>query len=73
MHLKLLGSLTGPVQAPLSTNNKLDAAVDLLHLLEEVGLTAGAVDADGLFYLEVDEIRIATATLFNLFKSATGS
>ncbi|KAE8968640.1 hypothetical protein PF011_g27105 [Phytophthora fragariae] len=72
MHLKLLGSLTGPVQAPLSTKNKLVAAVDLLRLLKEAGLTAGAFDADDLFHLEVDEIRVATAALFNLLKPMVG-
>ncbi|KAE8908245.1 hypothetical protein PF005_g21988 [Phytophthora fragariae] len=64
MHLKLLGSLTGPVQAPLSTKNTLDAAMDLPRLLKEAGITAGAFDADDLFHLEVDEIRVATAALF---------
>ncbi|KAE9084753.1 hypothetical protein PF005_g25913 [Phytophthora fragariae] len=68
MHLKLLGSLTGPVQAPRSTKNKLDAAMDLLRLLKEAGITAGAFYADDLFHLEVDEIRVATAALFNLLK-----
>ncbi|KAE8975280.1 hypothetical protein PF011_g24548 [Phytophthora fragariae] len=72
MHLKLLGSLTGPVQAPLSTKNKLDAAMDLLRLLKEAGLTAGAFDADDLFHLEVDEIRVATAALFTLLKPMVG-
>ncbi|KAE8892531.1 hypothetical protein PF003_g23166 [Phytophthora fragariae] len=72
MHLKLLGSLTGPVQAPLSTKNKLVAAMDLLRLLKEAGLTAGAFDADDLFHLEVDEIRVATAALFNLLKPMVG-
>ncbi|KAE9282870.1 hypothetical protein PR003_g27290, partial [Phytophthora rubi] len=72
MHLKLLGSLAGPVQAPLSTKNKLDAAMDLLRLLKEAGITAGAFDADDLFHLEVDEIRIATAALFNLLKPMVG-
>ncbi|KAE8988834.1 hypothetical protein PR002_g21633 [Phytophthora rubi] len=72
MHLKLLGSPTGPVQAPLSTKNKLDAAMDLLRLLKEAGLTAGAFDADDLFHLEVDEIRVATAALFNLLKPMVG-
>ncbi|KAE8991307.1 hypothetical protein PR002_g20894 [Phytophthora rubi] len=72
MHLKLLGSLTGPVQAPLATKNKLDAAMDLLRLLKEAGITAGAFDADDLFHLEVDEIRVATAALFNLLKLMVG-
>ncbi|KAE8908537.1 hypothetical protein PF005_g10715 [Phytophthora fragariae] len=72
MHLKLLGFLTGPVQAPLSTKNKLDAAMDLLRLLKEAGITAGAFDADDLFHLEVDEIRVATAALFNLLKPMVG-
>ncbi|KAE8969963.1 hypothetical protein PR001_g27056 [Phytophthora rubi] len=72
MHLKLLRSLTGPVQAPRSTNNKLDAAMDLLRLLKEAGITAGAFDADDLFHLEVDEIRVATAALFNLLKPMVG-
>ncbi|KAE8888343.1 hypothetical protein PF003_g27570 [Phytophthora fragariae] len=72
VHLKLLGSLTGPVQASLSTKNKLDAAMDLLRLLKEAGITAGAFDADDLFHLEVDEIRIVTAALFNLLKPMVG-
>ncbi|KAE9307875.1 hypothetical protein PF008_g21128 [Phytophthora fragariae] len=72
MHLKVVGSLTEPVQAPLSTKNKLDAAMDMLRLLKEAGITAGAFDADDLFHLEVDEIRIATAALFNLLKPMVG-
>jgi hypothetical protein len=74
MQLELIGSLTGPVQAPSSTTNKLDAAMDLLRLLEEVGFTAGAFDADDLFRLELDAIRITAAALFNLLKPlASGS
>ncbi|KAE9294835.1 hypothetical protein PR003_g24161 [Phytophthora rubi] len=68
MQLKLLGSLSGPVQAPSSTANKLDAAIELLHLLEEAGFTTGAFDADDLFHLAIDEIRISAESLFNLLK-----
>ncbi|KAE8953050.1 hypothetical protein PR002_g32503 [Phytophthora rubi] len=46
--------------------------MDLLRLLKEAGITAGAFDADDLFHLEVDEIRVATAALFNLLKPMVG-
>jgi hypothetical protein len=72
MQLELIGSLTGPVQAPLSTTNKLDAVMDLLRLLEEAGFTAGAFDADDLFRLELDAIQITAAALFDLLKPLVG-
>ncbi|KAE8886923.1 hypothetical protein PF003_g28902 [Phytophthora fragariae] len=46
--------------------------MDLLRLLKEAGLTAGAFDADDLFHLEVDEIRVATSALFNMLKPMVG-
>jgi len=70
--LELIGSITGPVQAPSSTTNKIDAAMDLLRLLEEAGFIAGAFDADDLFRLELDAIRITAAALFNLLKPLVG-
>ncbi|KAE9277776.1 hypothetical protein PF008_g28775 [Phytophthora fragariae] len=72
MELKLLGSLTGPVQAPSSTANKLDAAMELLRLLEKAGFIAGAFDVGDLFYFAVDEIRISTESLLNLLKPLVG-
>ncbi|KAE8983061.1 hypothetical protein PR001_g23200 [Phytophthora rubi] len=72
MELKLLGSLTGPVQAPSSTANKLDAAMELLRLLEKAGFTAGAFDVGDLFYFAIDEIRISTESLLNLLKPLVG-
>ncbi|KAE8874841.1 hypothetical protein PF003_g41029 [Phytophthora fragariae] len=72
MELKLLGSLTGPVQAPSSTANKLDAAMELLRLLEKLGFIAGAFDVGDLFYFAVDEIRISTESLLNLLKPLVG-
>jgi hypothetical protein len=72
MQLELIGSITGPVQAPSSTTNKLDAAMDLLRLLEDAGFTAGVFDAEDLFHLELDAIRISAAALFNLLKPLVG-
>jgi hypothetical protein len=72
MQLELIGSLHGPVQPPSSTTNKLDAAMDLLRLLEEAGFTAGAFDADDLFRLEFDANQITAAALFNLSKPLVG-
>ncbi|KAE9275578.1 hypothetical protein PF001_g26516 [Phytophthora fragariae] len=72
MQLNLPGSLTGPVQTPSSTANKLYAVMELLCMLEEAGVTAGAFDADDLFNLAIDEIRISTESLFNLLKPLVG-
>ncbi|KAE9268451.1 hypothetical protein PF008_g31118 [Phytophthora fragariae] len=72
MQLKLLGSLTGQVQAPSSIANKLDAVMELLRLLEEAGFTARAFAADDLFHLAIDEIMISTESLINLLKPLVG-
>jgi hypothetical protein len=55
---------SAPVRGHSTTN--------LLRLLEEAGFTAGAFDADDLFRLELDAIRITAAALFNLLKPLVG-
>ncbi|KAF1787351.1 hypothetical protein GQ600_23970 [Phytophthora cactorum] len=56
----------------MSTSNKIDAVMDLLRLLKEAGLAAGAFGADGLFGLEFDDVQITAASLFDRLKPCVG-
>ncbi|EGZ16540.1 hypothetical protein PHYSODRAFT_330603 [Phytophthora sojae] len=65
---KLLGDLAGPVSQPTSGPDKLAAVQTLLRLFKEVGIIAGALDAQSLFDLKLSEIQNSTQTLFQLLK-----
>ncbi|KAG3076423.1 hypothetical protein PI124_g22096 [Phytophthora idaei] len=57
-----------PVRAPMQTSNKLTAVKDLLRLLTDAGIVAGAFDAEDLFELDLDLIQSMTRDLFNKIK-----
>ena len=45
---KLIGSLQGPVTAPIETTNQLEAIRHVMKLLQEAGFIAGEFDAQKL-------------------------
>ncbi|KAE9329877.1 hypothetical protein PR003_g15456, partial [Phytophthora rubi] len=49
MQLKIVGTLQGPVTAPVVTTDKLDAIKMLMHLLKEAGIVQGAFEVNALF------------------------
>ncbi|RAW37228.1 hypothetical protein PC110_g6488 [Phytophthora cactorum] len=61
-----------PVRAPMQTSNKLTAVKDLLCLLTDAGIVAGAVDAEDRFELDLDLIQSTTQDLFNKIKFIVG-
>ncbi|EGZ18354.1 hypothetical protein PHYSODRAFT_261333 [Phytophthora sojae] len=72
LQLQVPEGLTGPIQAPSLTMNKLEAATGLLRLAQEAGLAVGVFEAKDLFGLELDTIRLAAAALFNKLKPIVG-
>ncbi|KAG2994699.1 hypothetical protein PC121_g21046 [Phytophthora cactorum] len=61
-----------PVRAPMQTSNKLTAVKDLLSLLTDAGIGAGAFNAEDLFELDLDLIQSTTQDLFNKIKFIVG-
>ncbi|KAG3123460.1 hypothetical protein PI126_g23700 [Phytophthora idaei] len=61
-----------PERAPMQTSNKLTAVKDLLRLLTDAGIVAGAFDAEDLFELDLDLIQSMTRDLFNKIKFIVG-
>ncbi|KAG3101477.1 hypothetical protein PI124_g14693 [Phytophthora idaei] len=61
-----------PVRAPMQTSNKLTAVKDLLRLLTDAGIVAGAFNAEDLFELDLDRIESTTRDLFNKIKFIVG-
>ncbi|KAG3073076.1 hypothetical protein PI124_g19333 [Phytophthora idaei] len=49
-----------PVRAPMQTSNKLTAVKDLLSLLTDAGIVAGAFNAENLFELDLGLIQSTT-------------
>ncbi|KAG2761764.1 hypothetical protein PC129_g8187 [Phytophthora cactorum] len=52
----------------MQTSNKLTAVKDLLSLLTDAGIVAGAFNAEDLFELDLDLIQSTTQDLFNKIK-----
>ena len=52
----LLGSLRGPVSAPVQTSNQLEAIRRLMELLQSAGFAAGAFDAQVLLECDLDRV-----------------
>ncbi|EGZ15758.1 hypothetical protein PHYSODRAFT_509180 [Phytophthora sojae] len=69
---KLLGDLAGPVSQPTPGSDKLDAVQTLLRLFKEVGIIAGALDAESLFNLKLNTIQNSTERPFLLLKPLVG-
>ncbi|KAE8992080.1 hypothetical protein PR002_g20662 [Phytophthora rubi] len=67
-----IGDQTGPVTAPVSTDNKLEAIKILMNLLWEAGLVAGAFDADDLFRPDLRMYQMTTKELFDNLKVIVG-
>nr|KAE8926447.1 hypothetical protein PF009_g23361 [Phytophthora fragariae] len=67
-----IGDQTGPVTAPASTDNKLEAIKILMNLLWEAGLVAGAFDADDLFRPSLRMFQMSTKELFDKLKVIVG-
>ncbi|KAE8893726.1 hypothetical protein PF003_g22062 [Phytophthora fragariae] len=67
-----IGDQTGPVTAPVSTDNKLEAIKILMNLLWEAGLVAGAFDADDLFRPDLRMYQMTTKELFDKLKVIVG-
>ncbi|KAE9275542.1 hypothetical protein PF001_g26535 [Phytophthora fragariae] len=67
-----IGDPTGPVTAPASTDNKLEAIKILMNLLWEAGLVAGAFDADDLFRPDLRIFQMSTKELFDKLKVIVG-
>ncbi|KAG4238485.1 hypothetical protein PC116_g13487 [Phytophthora cactorum] len=61
-----------PVRPPIQISNKLTAVKDLLRLLTDTGIVAGAFDAEDLFELDLDLIQSTTRDLFNKIKFIVG-
>ena len=61
---KLIGSLQGPILAPIATSNQLEAIRHLMNLLQEAGFAAGAFDAQILLEFSADQV-IQASRLFS--------
>ncbi|KAG3110129.1 hypothetical protein PI125_g10302 [Phytophthora idaei] len=61
-----------PVRAPMQTSNKLTAVKNLLRLLADAGIVAGAFDAEDLFEPDLDLIQSTARDLFNKIKFIVG-
>ncbi|KAE9211223.1 hypothetical protein PF004_g15987 [Phytophthora fragariae] len=72
LRLTQIGDQTGPVTAPASTDNKLEAIKILMNLLWEAGLVAGTFDADDLFRPDLRIFQLSTKELFDKLKVIVG-
>ncbi|KAE9264423.1 hypothetical protein PR003_g32808, partial [Phytophthora rubi] len=73
MRLKIVGTLQGPVTAPVVTTDKLDAIKMLMHLLKEAGIVQGAFEVNELFDRDVSDITRSTMTLHLMLAPLVGS
>ena len=69
---KLIGSLRGPISAPIPTPNQLEAIRRLMELLQNAGFTAGAFDAQVLLECDHDRVIQAGRSLFSKLVPLTG-
>ena len=68
----LIGSLTGPVSAPVTPSNQLEAIRSLMKLLEDAGYIAGSFDAQLLLECHHDQVIRAGKSLFEKLIPLTG-
>ena len=69
---KLIGSLQGPVTAPIETTNQLEAIRRIMKLLQEAGFIAGEFDAQKLLECDHDQVINAGKSLFEKLIPLTG-
>ena len=69
---KLIGSLQGPVTAPIETTNQLEAIRRVMKLLQEAGFIAGEFDAQKLLECDHDQVINAGKSLFEKLIPLTG-
>ncbi|KAE9298973.1 hypothetical protein PR003_g23112 [Phytophthora rubi] len=67
-----IGDQTGPVTAPATADNKLEAIKILMNLLQEAGMVAGAFDAEDLFRPDLRIFQMSTKELFDKLKVIVG-
>ena len=72
MKPKLIGSLRGPISAPIQTSNLLDAIRRLMELLQSAGFAAGDFDAQTLLECDHDQVIQAGRALFAKLVPLTG-
>ncbi|GMF44829.1 unnamed protein product [Phytophthora fragariaefolia] len=73
MRLKTVGTLQGPVTAPVVTTDKLDRIRVLMHLLKGAGIMQGAFDVNELFGRDVSDITRSTMALHQMLISLVSS
>ncbi|OWZ13697.1 hypothetical protein PHMEG_00012924 [Phytophthora megakarya] len=61
-----------PVTVPATLDNRFDAAMKLIRLLKEAGMTPGSFDADALFDLDLDVIQTTSRELFQKLRILVG-
>lgn len=72
LQLAQIGDETGPVTAPTTANDKLEAIKILMNLLHEAGLVVGAFDAEDLFRQDLRIFQMSTNMLFDKLKVLVG-
>ncbi|KAE8881272.1 hypothetical protein PF005_g27784 [Phytophthora fragariae] len=73
MRLKIVGTLQGPVTAPVVTTDKLGAIKMLMHPLKEAGIVQGAFEVNELFERDVSDITRSTMSLHLILTPLVGS
>ncbi|OWZ02547.1 hypothetical protein PHMEG_00025876 [Phytophthora megakarya] len=68
LKLKRITDLT----APATLANRFDAAMELIRLLKDAGMTPGSFDADALFDLDLDVIQAISRDLFQKLRILVG-
>ncbi|OWY97103.1 hypothetical protein PHMEG_00032452 [Phytophthora megakarya] len=58
----------GPCDRPATLANRFDAAMELIGLLKDAGMTPGSFDADALFDMDLDVIQATSCDLFQKLK-----
>ncbi|KAF4031816.1 hypothetical protein GN244_ATG16331 [Phytophthora infestans] len=68
LHPKRLGDLKVSISEPTLGLNQLDAVKAPLHLFKESGIVAGAFEADDMLDFNLDTIKVAVGSTFDLLK-----
>ena len=70
---ELIGSLRGPISAPIATANQLEAIRRLTTILQDDGFAAGAFDAQELLECDSNQVIHASRSLFAKLSPLTGN
>ncbi|KAE9003975.1 hypothetical protein PR001_g17839, partial [Phytophthora rubi] len=73
MRLKIVGTLQGPVTAPVVTTDKLDTIKMLMHMVKEDGIVQGAFEVNELFDRDVSDITRSPMALHLILAPLVGS